>query len=379
MTTTGAETGTTDWAGIARELGPAFAERAAEHDASDSFVADNYAALKERGFFKAGVPVELGGGGAMLGELCAMIRELGHHCSSTALAASMHTHTVAMMSALWRGGNKGPEPLLRRVASEGLMLVSSGGSDWLAGSGRLEKVEGGYKMTGRKIFASGVPAGHVLMTTGIFDDPGSGPTVIHFGVPLNAPGVKVLDTWHALGMRGTGSHDVELESVFLADAAMGGVRRPPGKWHPSGHLAASVALPIIYAAYLGVAEAARNVALALARKRKDDPSTASLAGEMENQLVTAQIAHASMVELARSAKPGPETSSALLIRRTLVATAVLRTVDRAMELAGGAGVFRSSRLERLFRDVQACRYHPLPEKQQTRLTGRLMLGLDIDG
>ena len=234
MTTSGAETGPTDWVTIARELGPAFAERAAEHDAADAFVADNYAALKERGFFKAGVPAELGGGGAMLGELCAMIRELGHHCSSTALAASMHTHTVAMMSALWRSGNKGPEPLLRRVAAEGLMLVSSGGSDWLAGSGRLEKVEGGYKMTGRKIFASGVPAGHVLMTTGIFDDPESGPTVIHFGVPLNAPGVKVLDTWHALGMRGTGSHDVELEGVFLPDAVMGGVRRPPGKWHPSG-------------------------------------------------------------------------------------------------------------------------------------------------
>ncbi len=225
MTTSGAETGPTDWAGIARELGPGFAARAAEHDATDAFVAENYAALKQRGFFKAGVPTELGGGGAMLGELCATIRELGHHCSSTALAASMHTHTVAMMSALWRSGNKGPEPLLRRVAAEGLMLVSSGGSDWLAGSGRLEKVEGGYKMTGRKIFASGVPAGHVLMTTGIFDDPESGPTVIHFGVPLNAPGVKVLDTWRALGMRSTGSHDVELEGVFLPDAVMGGVRR----------------------------------------------------------------------------------------------------------------------------------------------------------
>ncbi len=54
-------------------------------------------------------------------------------------------------------------------------------------------------------------------------------------------------------------------------------------------------------------------------------------------------------------------------------------MERALEVAGGAGFFRSATLERLFRDVQACRYHPLPEKQQTRLTGRLMLGLDIDG
>ena len=100
---------------------------------------------------------------------------------------------------------------------------------------------------------------------------------------------------------------------------------------------------------------------------------------MENLLVSAQLAHAGMVDLSRTAKPGPETSSAMLIRRTLVATGVLRTVDKALEVAGGAGFFRSTRLERLFRDAQASRYHPLPEKQQTRLTGRLLLGLELDG
>ncbi|HEY6475811.1 MAG TPA: hypothetical protein VI456_04465 [Polyangia bacterium] len=99
----------------------------------------------------------------------------------------------------------------------------------------------------------------------------------------------------------------------------------------------------------------------------------------ENQLVAAQVAHASMVHLSSTARPSPETSSAMLVRRTLVATAVLRTVEKALDVTGGAGFFRAARLERLFRDVQACRYHPVPEKQQTRLTGRLLLGLDIDG
>ena len=76
MTTTEQGT-TTDWTGIVRELGPTFAERAAAHDANDAFVADNYAALKERGVFRAAVPAELGGGGASVDELCGMIRELG--------------------------------------------------------------------------------------------------------------------------------------------------------------------------------------------------------------------------------------------------------------------------------------------------------------
>ena len=124
-----------DFVAIAREIGPAFAARAAEHDANDSFVAENYAELKSRGFFAAGVPSELGGGGASHAELCAMLRELAHHCSSTALALSMHTHQVAIPAWRWRNENGVGEPLLRRVAAESLVLVSSGASDWLDSSG----------------------------------------------------------------------------------------------------------------------------------------------------------------------------------------------------------------------------------------------------
>lgn len=369
----------TDWVATARELGSRFAAAAAEHDRDDSFVAENYAALKERGFFAAGVPAELGGGGATHAELCAAIRELAHHCSSTALAASMHTHVVAGMAYGWRAGNKAPEPMLRRIAAERLILATSGDSDWLAGSGKLEKVEGGFRMTGRKIFGSGVPSADVLMTMGIYDDPKDGPTVIHFAVPMNAPGVKVLDTWRVLGMRGTGSHDVLLEGVFIPDAAAGGVRRPAGKWHPSVHMVSLVALPIVYSAYLGVAEAARDLALEMARRKREDPGMAYLVGEMETHLVNAQVVHASMVENVKRLKPGPETTNLQLTSRAIVAASVLRCVDKALEVAGGGGFYRSAPLERMFRDIQASRYHPMPEKPQTRFSGRLLLGLDIDG
>jgi acyl-CoA dehydrogenase len=367
-----------DWIAKMAELGPEVAKRSAEHDEKDSFVAENYALLKEHGAFAAGVPAELGGAGASHADLCGMIRELAHHCSSTALAFSMHTHLVATMAYVWRGGNKAPEPMLKRVAAEKLVLISTGGSDWLPGSGTLEKVEGGYRLTGRKIFASGVPSGDVLMTTGVYDDPKDGPTVFHVPVSLKADGVKVLDTWYVLGMRGTGSHDVELKGVFLPDAVMGGVRRAAGKWHPFMHAVALAALPVFYAAYLGVAEAARDIALRLAARKKQDPATALLVGEMENLLVTAQLAHASMVELVKTEKPGPAATSAVLARRTILAKAAIGTVEKAVEVAGGVSFYRSQGLERLFRDVQAARFHPLPEKAQTRLTGRLALGLDIE-
>ena len=145
---------TTDWLGVVRELGPGFAERAASHDRDDSFVAANYAALKARGLMGAAVPAELGGGGASFATLNDIIRTLAHHCSSTALAFSMHTHCTTMLSTLWRGGNKGPEGLLKRIATEATTVMTSGGADWLQGSGKLEKVEGGFTMTGRKSSAA---------------------------------------------------------------------------------------------------------------------------------------------------------------------------------------------------------------------------------
>lgn len=370
---------TKDFVAVARELGPKFAARAADYDANDSFVAENYVDMKAAGLFGAGIPTELGGGGATVPELCATVRELGRHCSSTALAFTMHTHPVAAQVMSWRNGNKAPEPLLRKIAAEQMVVCTSGGSDWLPGSSKLEKVEGGYRLTGRKIFSSGVPAAQVLLTCGVYEDPKDGPTVIHFGVPLNSPGVKVLDTWHTLGMRGTGSNDIMLEGVFVPDASMGGLRRPAGKWHPFFHVVVSNAMPIVYAAYLGVAEAARDLALESARKKKNDEATPYLVGELENLLVSAQLAHAGMIDLFNKSKPGPDTTGAMLVLRTLLGNAVLRTVDKAIEVAGGSSYYRAAHLERLFRDIQGARFHPLQEKPQTRLTGRILLGLDIDG
>src|SRR6266850_4702465 len=94
------QTSARDWRRLARELGPGFAVRAGSHDASDAFVAENYVELKAYRAFSAGVPLDLGGGGATHAELCALIRELARSCGATALALAMHTHQVA--ATVWR-------------------------------------------------------------------------------------------------------------------------------------------------------------------------------------------------------------------------------------------------------------------------------------
>jgi alkylation response protein AidB-like acyl-CoA dehydrogenase len=365
----------TDWVAVAKELALAFAARAATHDADDTFVSENFADLRRQRVFSAAIPAELGGGGASHPEMCEVLRRLGHACSSTALALSMHVHQVLIPVWRWRHERAPVEGLLRRLAADELILASSGGSDWLAGSGRAEKVDGGYRVSARKIFASGSPAADLFSTMAVHDDPAEGPTVIHFVIPFDAPGVKVHDNWRTLGMRATGSNDVTLDNVFVPDAAIG-IRRPSGRWSPAWHVVATIALPIIYSVYVGVAEAARDVAVREAGRRRDDHAVQELVGAMDTELAAARLAWRSMVDAANRDRVGPEVTNDVMLGRALVGQAALRTAELAMEAAGGSAFFRSAGLERLFRDVQGARYHALRGAAQRRYAGRLALGLD---
>src|SRR5256885_7991687 len=156
--------------GVRHELGRASAERAAEHNEHDSFGGENYARLKERGALAAGIPAALGGGDASHAELCAMVRTLARHCSSTGLAFSMHTHLIGALAYSWRGGNKMPEPLLRRGGAGGPGVISTGGAPRLGGARQLGKGEGGLPMTGGQNFSSGGPPRRLLMSTAGYDD-----------------------------------------------------------------------------------------------------------------------------------------------------------------------------------------------------------------
>jgi acyl-CoA dehydrogenase len=366
-----------DWKAALEKVAPGFASRAAAHDESDSFVNENWAELKASRLFSAAVPVEFGGSGVPHSRICAMVREMATHCGSTALAFSMHQHLTA--AAIWnyRRGNPG-EKLLRKVAEGENVLVSTGANDWLNSSGRLEACDGGFRFTGKKAFASGCPAGDVLVTSGRYQDSEEGWQVLHFPISMRAEGVKIQDNWKAMGMRGTGSHTVALESVFVPAETVG-VRRPAGKYHRLWGVVLTVAMPLISAAYVGVAEASAAIALDWAVRHGDDGLTAVMVGELENELATARIALDSMVALANNLdfEPSPKRSSDVLVRKTICTQAAIRTAAKALEITGGAGYYRALGLERLLRDSYAGQFHPLPPKKQQRFTGRIAMGLDV--
>lgn len=357
----------------ARDLVPALAATAASLDENDGFVGSNYGLLKEAGLVEAGVPAELGGGGATVAELAEMLRLLAHGCSSTALAFSMHTHQVAIPAWRWQHQKAAPvEPLLRRVAAERIVLLSSGGSDWIGGSGEARKVEGGYRVTARKVFTSGAAAGDLLMTGALVHGE-AGDSVIHFALPMKAPEVRVQDNWRTLGMRGTGSNDVVIEDFFVPDAGVA-LTRKAGEWHPLFQIISTIAFPLIYAVYLGVAERARDIAIGIAKAKPAKDDTVILAGRMETALRAAQLAHGWMLKTVERNAPSADTVNEVMIGRTLVARHAMETVDLAMELAGGAGFYRARGLERLFRDIQGARFHPLQAGPQARYAGATALG-----
>lgn len=362
-----------DWETSAAELAHRFGQRAAEHDERGAFVAANYMDLRDHGFFSAGIPEALGGGGADFSQLCSIVRIIGQHCASTALAFAMHSHTVAANVFKYRNGDQQAAGALARIAGKNLVLATTGANDWVASSGTAEAVEGGFRVTAHKRFVSGISGADLFASSAVLQGEKED-EVLHFVVPIGTEGLQIVETWNALGMRGTGSNDVKLDSVFIPDSAVT-ARRPAGAWHPMWNVVIPCALPLITAAYLGLAETAAGLALQAASHRGSELSGA--VGEMTNSLSLARILHGDMLNRTGdyAFTPSLEMADAILQSKTLLAGAVKHTVELAAELVGGPGFSRGHPMERIVRDVRAMHYHPLPARRQQEFSGRIALGL----
>jgi acyl-CoA dehydrogenase len=182
-----------------------------------------------------------------------------------------------------------------------------------------------------------------------------------------------------MGMRGSGSNTVVIENAFVAADSIG-VRRPMGKYHRVWDIVLTVALPLISAAYLGIAESSARIARDAAIRRGDDGVSSELLGELENEVTIARLAFDSMVAITNNFgfQPSPQKSSEVLVRKTILTQAVIRSASKALETMGGVGYVRSQGVERLLRDAYAGQFHPLTPKKQHRFTGRLVMGLEVD-
>ena len=368
----------TDWAGLAGDIGAALKYEVAGRDITGEISIAAFENLRDAGLTSALVPVEFGGGGASHAEMGQALRELGRCDPSTAVTLSMHSHLVA--AQVWRHHHgMDAEKVFRKVVDDRAILISTGASDWVGSNGTARRVDGGFRVSARKGPASGCEVGNVLVTSIRWDDAPDGPQVFHCSVPFTADGVSIELTWDTLGLRATGSHTVVLDDVFVPDAAVS-LTRPADQWHPIWNIVVGAALPLIVSAYVGIADSAVELATAAVSGRSE-PHVFQMLGEMMNAHTTATDVVAAMF-LDSDNLQFPNTdqhASRTLSRKTVATDALIDTVRRAIEVTGGVGYTRSSDIERLYRDVHGCLFHPLGRAKQTQLTGRVSLGLSPVG
>ena len=373
---------------LAADLGARFAEHAAEHDRENTFVEENYARLRDSGYTALPIPEELGGLGASLRQTLYAQAELGRYCGATALAVNMHLYLAFTNIYRYRNGAAAVEPLLRRIAAEKLILMTSGGSDGLWPSTTATRENGGYRLNGRKAFCSQAPIANVLSTFATYDDPVEGKVILAIGVPTSSPGFQVVETWDTLGMRGTASHDVQLDDVKITEAQVV-AKQLYGKIGPALRVALIHGVSTMAAVYFGIAAGARDEVLRVVTRRRNgegtpatqDPAIARLVGLMEYKLRTAWWSLIGALNELPDDYQYPaddQTVNTILLAKRCVVTEATEIVDLAMEAVGGAAFYKRSPLERAYRDVRGGPFHPLPPEKTIQFAGRLALGEPVD-
>jgi alkylation response protein AidB-like acyl-CoA dehydrogenase len=357
---------------VAEHIADVAAPHADRHDVDGSFVTEGVEAARESGYLAAPVPEELGGGGASTSDMAEAQRIIARACGSTALACSMHLHVVLAAAWRWRRGDQVVEPTLRRVVDDRMVLVSTGGKDWTRPDTVAIPTDGGWRVTGRKTFASNAPAGDALATFAVIGEPAEGAEVIAFGCPMRSEGIRVDETWDSVGMRGTGSHDVVLDDVFVGEKQVVG-RRSWGELDRPLLLASLHAWPVVYATYLGVAEGLAEVVLG---SRRVGVGKARLVGALDGQLRTARWA---LLGALRDLGDDPEPTMAHFVTlqqmKRIVTVACQEVAHMVPEIVGGGAYARRGAIDRMIRDLGAATYHPYPPEETLTLAGRAVLGL----
>jgi alkylation response protein AidB-like acyl-CoA dehydrogenase len=171
------------------------------------------------------VPKELGGAGLNLAEVCREQRRLAYYAPATALGINMHVYWVGLVADLWRQGDRSLEWLLKE-AMEGEVFAaghSERGNDLpaLLSTSKAERVDGGFRFTGHKMFGSLAPVWTRYGLHATWADAEGGPKVVHAFLPRDHDGYRIVETWDKMGMRATRSDDVVLEGAFVPDKYVG--------------------------------------------------------------------------------------------------------------------------------------------------------------
>jgi len=366
----------TDPVEAARRLASTAAELAPAAERDRQLAEPLVAALADAGLFRLCVPAAAGGLEAHPATLVAAVRAL-----AAGDAAAGWCVAIAATSGLVAGYL--PEEAAREIYAEPGTLVAG----VFAPKGRAIPEAGGFRVSGRWPFASGCRHAGWLM----------GGCVVEGGMRLMlapADQFTIHDTWHVMGLRATGSHDIELDGVHIpAERTADVLGDPPLQPGPLyafplfGLLALAIA-----AVSLGIARGALDDLIALAGGKVPTGGKRTLAerGTVQAEVARAEAAvraagalldeaiGAAWERAVAGAGVDVEQRAALRLAATHATAVSTQATDTAYTLAGGSALYETSPLQRRVRDAHAATQHMLVAPATWELTGRVLLGMPTD-
>lgn len=370
-----------------------FAQRAPQYDQENRFFQEDFDELKAAGYFRAALPPEFGGPGLSLAEIGKLQRRLAYHAAPTALAVNMHFYWTGVFADLWRAGDTSVKTYLSEAADGEIFAAghAESGNDIpvLLSTTRAERVNGGYKFTGKKSFGSLGPAWTMLGLHGIDTSDPNAPKIVHAFTPRNTPGLSTKQVWDVLGMRATQSNDTVLDGLFVPDDHIARVVAP-GAAGVDGFVLGIFAWALIGFGniYYGQAQRAFDTVVEAVKGKTSAAVTRPMSYHPEVQHEIAEMALAlegigpHLDQVAADWSNGVDHGHGWVIKIVAAKHHAVESgwsvVDRGLDLMGGFGIFKRAGYERLWRDARLGRLHPANSALTHELVGKLSLGINPD-
>jgi len=378
---------------LTEEMLARFASRAAPYDRENRFFTEDFEELRAAKYLLLPLPSEFGGAGMTLAEVCREQRRLAYHAPATALAVNMHLYWIGVAADLWRRGDVSLEWLLREAAAGEIFAAghAESGNDVpvLLSTSKAERVDGGYRFTGRKHFGSLTPVWTRFGLHGMDTSDPSQPKIVHAFMPRDTAGHTIKETWDVLGMRATRSDDTVLENAFVPDRYV--VRVVPAGAAGIDPFVLSVfawALMGFGNVYYGLAKRALDQSISSAKSKGSMALSRSMAYHPEVQHAIAEMVielesigphlEAIAEDWSKGVDHGAHWPSKIFAAKYRAVEGSWRVVDLGLDVTGGTGIFRSAGYERLVRDARLGRIHPANSFLTHEVVAKTALDISLD-
>lgn len=347
-----------------------FLPRSAGYDEAAAFPFENYSDMREAGILALTVPAAYGGLGAGFADYGRHAAEMGRWCGATALTFNMHACTPLWMSAIADDLDMDADARARheanrarhfaRIVEDGAVFAQPFSEGGAAAAGKAPfgttaaRVDGGWALNGKKIFASLSGAADYYGVLCTEDKPDAGlADTLFIAVPKESPGLSIVGPWDPVGMRATVSRTLLLEDVRVGEDML---LLPPGIYHQAAWRWPHMFLTLC-PSYLGIAQAAYDFTIDYLRgevegipvKRRMYPTKQVSVADMFIKLQQARALFDRVLDEARVDPSKEDRLRAYAAQYTVMETA--NEICRlAIRTCGGQSMLKSLPLERHYRD-----------------------------